>query len=100
MAQAKYKQYYQKMMAENEALFARFRQVHEQYRQNKAKHQPEFDQIGQKVTTLIRDWDKRLCSAMGKTRYAHYSHAVSEKFWNLVREEFDQIDMVGVKIEQ
>lgn len=100
MAKAKYKQYFEQMIEENQELFEQFEFIHNQYKQDPQKYQEELNQKGQPVVDIIRDWERRLCAAMGRTRYSKYSEQLSEKFWNLVRQEFDQIDMVGVKIEK
>ncbi len=99
MAQAKYKEYYQKMLAKEADLFARFRIVHDSYQQDQKKFQKEFNQVGRQVVDAVHDWERRLCSVMGRSQYASYSQTVSEKFWDLVRQDFSQIDMVGVIIE-
>jgi sugar-specific transcriptional regulator TrmB len=100
MAKAKYKRYFEQMKQENQELFAQFRSIHDQYQQDRDKHQDQFNQIGDKVVKLVRDWERKLCTVMGKGKYSKYSSKVAEKFWDLVREEFELIDMVGVKIEK
>ncbi len=100
MAQAKYKQYYQQMKEENQDLFAEFKEVHDDYEQNPDELQEQFNQQGKPVVKVIRDWERRLCRAMGKGKYSKYTQNLSEKFWDLVREEFAKIDMVGLKIEK
>lgn len=99
MAEAKYKKFYKLMREKEEKLFLEFEDAHRSYKENSKKNQLEFNRVGEKVVEVIRDWDRRLCSTMGKTMYGQYSQQVSEKFWDLARQEFDQIDMVGVKIE-
>ena len=100
MAKAKYKEYYQKMLEKEADLFSQFRQVHDKYQQDKQQHQAEFNELGKKVVRVIHDWERRLCSVMGRSQYASYSQSVSEKFWDLVRQDFELIDMVGVIIEK
>ncbi len=100
MAKAKYKQYFEEMKQKNQELFERFKTVHDQYQQDRDKHQDQFNQVGEKVVELVRDWERKLCTVMGKSKYSKYSSKVAEKFWNLVRKEFELIDMVGVKIEK
>lgn len=99
MAEAKYKKFYKLMREKEEKLFLEFEDIHQSYKENSKANQPEFNRVGEKVVEVIRDWDRKLCSTMGKTMYGQYSQQVSEKFWDLVRQDFDQIDMVGVKIE-
>jgi hypothetical protein len=100
MAQTKYREYYQKMVAENRQLFDEFLKIHDDYKLDKAANEANFHQVGQKVVDKIRDFDRRLCSAMGRGVFSTYSQKLSEKFWELARKDFDQIDMVGVKIKQ
>ena len=99
MAKAKYKQYFEQMLEENRELFDKFSAIHEQYRLNQTANQAKFNDIGQEVREVIRDWERRLCTVMGRTRYSKYSQQVSEKFWGLIRDKFSKIDMVGVKVE-
>ena len=100
MAKAKYKQYFEQMLEQEKELFENFRVVHDQYKLNQTALQEKYNVEGEKVVTVIRHWERRLCSAMGRTVYGQYAQQVSEKFWDLIREEFDQIDMIGVKIEK
>jgi len=99
MAKTKYNEYYQKMVAENRQLFDEFLKINDLFRENPEKNAVEFHQVGQKVVDKIRDFDRRLCSAMGRGVYSTYSQKLSEKFWDLARKDFDQIDMVGVKVK-
>lgn len=99
MAQTKYREYYEKMVAENRELFDDFLKVNDLFRKDSASNAEKFHQVGQKVVDKIRDFDRRLCSAMGRGVYSTYSQKLSEKFWDLARQDFDQIDMVGVKIK-
>jgi len=104
MAKAKYQIYYDKMIEENKALFTEFKEIHDDYAREREKAiqalQDEFHSVGQKVVDRIRDWDRRLCSAMGKGLYSSYSEKLSEKFWNRVRQDYPQIDLVGVRIKK
>lgn len=99
MAVAKYKQYYQNMIEQNKTVFAAFKLVHDGYSQAKVS-QDDYNKKGMKVIDTIRDWDRRLCSAMGKGAFSKYSEQLSEKFWNEVRKEFPLIDKVGVKVKK
>ncbi len=100
MSKAKYQDYFDQMIEENSELFEKFEAIHEQYKLNKQVNQDKFNDIGKEVREVIREWERKLCGAMERTRYSKYSQKVSEKFWKLIRDKFDQIDMVGVKIEQ
>jgi hypothetical protein len=94
----KYKDYYKQMIDQNKTLFDDFYKIHQQFKENKDQFRDIFNQDGQKVVDVIRDWDRRLCSAMGRGKFSVYSQQVSEKFWNLARQDFELIDLVGVKV--
>lgn len=96
----KFKDYYQQMIDQNSKLFGNFLTVHDKFAKDKFAWQDEFHAQGKKIVGVVRDWERRLCSAMGKGQYSQYSHKLSEKFWNLVRSEFALIDLVGVTIKK
>jgi len=100
MASPKFQVYYQKMIDENRQLFDRFAKLNEHYAKNPDSDTVEFHQFGQQILDVIRDYDRRLCAAMGRGVYSVYSEKLSQKFWDLVRQDFSQIDMVGVKIKK
>ena len=55
-----------------------------------------FNSVGGRVTEVVRDWDQRLCSAMGRGQYSQFTQNLSEKFWGEVRKQFPEIDKVGL----
>lgn len=99
MASPKFKVYYQKMIDEHRDLFDRFAPLNEAFAKDPSLAD-EFHRLGQEVLDVVRDYDRRLCAAMGRGVYSVYSEKLSQKFWDLVREDFSQIDMVGVKIKK
>ncbi|MCC6711524.1 MAG: hypothetical protein IT416_04220 [Candidatus Pacebacteria bacterium] len=100
MANAKYKQYFTLMEDQNKQIFADFFRVHQLFELEGAKYEEEFHQTGQKVVDIIRDWDRRLCSAMGRGAFSQYSQKLSEKFWDEARKTFPLIDRVGVRVKK
>ena len=100
MPATKYKQYYQQMIDANTQVFSEFLKIHDLFAADKAKWGTEFNRQGKTVLDIIRDWDRRLCSAMGRGQFSAYSQKLSEKFWSEVRKEFALIDLVGVTIRQ
>ncbi len=96
MAQTKYRQYYQDMVTQNQKLFTDFKVVHDQY-VAKEIDQQKYNATGMRIVDIIRDWDRRLCSAMGRGAFSKYSEQLSEKFWSEVRKEYSHIDKVGLK---
>lgn len=102
MAVAKYKQYYQQMKEQNQALWAEFAKIHQAVLDSggidrDSKLTAKFHQTGQRLVDVIRDWDRRLCSAMGRGAFSKYSEKLSEKFWAEAAKEFELIYSVGVK---
>lgn len=94
----KYKEYFQKMCAENEQVFAEFQYIHDLYKANKKANQVIFNEQGTAVRKIIEDWDRRLCGRMERGQNAAYSSRLSEKFWGEVRTRFPMIDFVGAVI--
>lgn len=95
----KYKEYFQKMCAENKGIFADFQKIHDLYKQNKKANQNAYNEQGLVIRRIIEDWDRRLCGHMEKGNNAAYSARLSEKFWGEVRTLFPLIDFVGVTIK-
>jgi hypothetical protein len=96
----KYKAYFKDMIAQNEAVFGRFKGVHNLYQKDKKTHQAVFNDEGKVVVEIIRDWEKRLCGHMEKGNNAVYSARLAEKFWSEVRLMFPLIDFVGAEIKK
>jgi len=97
MPTAKYKQYFTQMQEQNQELFDDFLRIHKLFEVDEKKHGEEFHQIGQKVVDVMRDWDRRLCSAMGRGAFSKYSEQLSEKFWGEAKKIFPLIYSVGVR---
>ncbi len=96
----KFKDYYQQMIDQNSKLFGDFLEIHDKFAKDKFTYQDQFNEQGKKVVEVIRDWERKLCTGMGKGAYSQYTHRLSDKFWELVRKEFALIDLVGVKIKK
>lgn len=100
MAKSKYQDYYKIMLSNHQELFEQFKVLNDNYANDPEKYEAEFQKVGQQVVDVIREFDRRLCSAMGRGTFSQYSQKLSEKFWSLVRSNFSQIDMVGVKVKK
>jgi hypothetical protein len=94
----KFKEYFEKMCAENKQIFDEFQFIHDLYKANKKANQVVFNEQGVIVRKIIEDWDHRLCSRMERGKNATYSARLSEKFWDEVRKRFPLIDFVGATI--
>jgi len=93
----KHELYYQKMIDENLSLFGKFQDIHDKYVLDPAAFQIKYNEIGESVVSIIRDWERRLCRESERGSYGKYSAILADKFWNLVRKDFPKIDFVGVK---
>jgi len=95
----KYKKYLNKMLEENQNLFASFEKIHQKYMKDRSTHQQKFNSIGSKVVETVRDYEARLCGHSEKGVYAKFSANLAEKFQAEVKKIFPLIDFVGVTIE-
>lgn len=95
---SKYIQLYKEMVKENKELFHKFKEVHDKYEKDEEKYQEEFNNIGEKVFEIIRDYELRLTSRAESGQYAKYSSNLAEKFWERIRKDYPQIDFVGTTV--
>ncbi|EKD80819.1 MAG: hypothetical protein ACD_40C00003G0012 [uncultured bacterium] len=95
----KFKEYFQKMCAENKVVFDNFQFIHDLYKDNKKANQVIFNEQGLVVRKIVEDWDRKLCGRMERGVNATYSARLSEKFWGEVRIRFPLIDFVGATIK-
>ena len=96
----KYKQYFNKMLADNKQVFADFRTLHDSYALAEDKWQDKFNEEGEKVLEIVREYENRLCANTERGIYNKFSSNLAEKFQAEVRKNFPMIDHVGVKVNQ
>lgn len=94
----KYRQYLKDMLAENEAVFSDFKKVHDAFAADPKTNQAEFNEKGEIVLEIIRDWEKRLCGRMEAGKNSLYSANLAEKFREQIKKLYPKIDLVGVKL--
>lgn len=92
----KFKEYFERMILKNKQIFDDFRDLHTRYSKDQNSLQEEFNQKGEIIMTIIKDWENKLCSQSEKAGYGGYTSNLSEKFWGEIRKEFPLIDFVGV----
>lgn len=95
----KFKEYYERMIENNKEAFDRFTKIHLKYSINPNENQEEFNREGEKILTIIREWENKLCNQSEKAGYASYTGRLSEKFWEEIRKNFPKIDSIGLVIE-
>ena len=96
----KYKLYFNKMLEENKQLFHDFEEIHALYDLEPDKHQEKFNQQGDKILDIIREYESRLCSHSEKGIYSKYSTNLAEKFQKLVHTRFPKIDHIGISVSK
>ncbi|OGM29983.1 hypothetical protein A2801_00495 [Candidatus Woesebacteria bacterium RIFCSPHIGHO2_01_FULL_41_10] len=94
----KYKEYFQMMLEQNETLFNEFRELHARYDADPSATQTEFNQKGEKIMQIIRDYEDKLCGRSEGSGYSAYSGNLAAKFQDEIRKDFPLIDRVGVTI--
>lgn len=96
----KYKDYVLKMLIDNEELFRRFKILHDKYELDGNKYQDEYNEFGERVLEIVRDYENRLCRDTERGKYNKFSANLAEKFQDEVRNRFPLIDNVGVKVDK
>ena len=96
----RYKEYFQKMIDENKAVFDAFRILHDKYKDAGEDMQDEFNLEGEKIMEIVREYENRLCSNTERGMYNTFSGGLAEKFQNEVRLHFPMIDHIGLKVEK
>jgi len=95
----KFKAYVQKMLDFEKDAFNKFRIIHDDYALNPNKFQTEFNIEGEKILTIVRTWENKLCMQSEKAGYGSYTTNLAEKFQEEVRKHFPEIVNIGLKVE-
>jgi sugar-specific transcriptional regulator TrmB len=96
----RYKEYFQKMLRENKDVFDSFTRLHFEYSIDQNGLQKKFNEEGEKVLEVIRDYENRLCANTERGMYNKYSTGLAEKFQTIVKSHFPLIDHVGLIPQQ
>ncbi len=96
MKGTKFQVFYDRVRVQHQALFDTFKEAHDLYVLNPVKWEQQFNAKGQPVLDLLRATERQLCAGMERGKYGAFSNKLAEKFWLLVKEEYPQIDFVGV----
>ena len=94
----KYRDYFRKMIDENSEMFEEFAKLHAKYAEDRSANQEEFNEKGEKVVEVIREWEGRLCGKTEKGDKAVFSAGLADKYWGEVKAFFPMIDFVGVEV--
>ena len=88
------------MLDENKELFDSFTRLHFEYSMDQDNMQEKFNEEGEKVLDIIRDYENRLCSNTERGMYNRYSAGLAEKFQAIIKSHFPLIDHVGLIVEK
>lgn len=93
---AKYQVFYDRVKQQNQSLFETFKEAHNLYLLDPLKWEHRFNAEGQPVLELLRATERQLCVGMERGGYGTFSSKLAEKFWQVVKKDFSQIEFVGV----
>lgn len=96
----KYKQIFQEMIKQNKTLFAEFEEVHNKYTLASKRWQREFNQKGEEVLSVIRQYENRLCRQTEGGGYGKFASNLADKFHEEVKAHFPKIDDIGLQPEE
>ncbi len=96
---SKYKQLFDEMLIKNRELFIKFKITHDLYVNDPKNNKEEFNELGQQILPIIRDYENRLCGHSEQGQFSKYSANLSDKFWAEVRKNYPRIDFVGITIK-
>ena len=88
------------MIETNREAFDKFRKIHALYGLDQDKWQEKFNQEGEKIVKLVKEWEDRLCQQSEKAGYSNYTGGLAEKFQAEIKKEFPLIDHVGLIIKR
>jgi hypothetical protein len=87
------------MVAENKEAFDRFTDAHFEYSTDEDKFQEKFNNEGEEIIKIIREWENKLCSQSEKAGFGSYTGNLAEKFQEEVRSHFPLIDHIGIVVK-
>lgn len=90
----KYKEFYTRMINQNKELFDEFSKVYDLFEQDSEKYREQFNAIGKEINVIVRRTDNKLCAQTELSQYNKFSTGLSDKFWEIVRENYPYIDKV------
>lgn len=96
----KFKEYYEKMVSDNKALFDEFKALHAKYDKDSDNYQEEFNALGERVRLVAKDYENKLCLQSEKAGYGGYTSSLSEKFQAEIKKNFPLYDHIGIIVKK
>ncbi len=88
------------MIDTNKSAFDEFKKIHALYDLDQDKWQEKFNEEGEKIIKIVKEWENKLCKQSEKAGYSNYTGSLAEKFQSEVKKEFPLIDRVGLIIKK
>ena len=88
------------MIETNREVFGEFKKIHALYDLDQDKWQEKFNQEGEKIVKIVKEWEDKLCKQSEKAGYSNYTGGLAEKFQAEVKKEFPLIDHIGLIIKR
>lgn len=95
MAEPKFKQFFDLMVAQNKQLFDDFKVTHDNFAQNPAKYKDEFNAKGRAIQDIVRIYENRLCRQSEGSGYGRFSTKLADKFQTEVKSHFPKYNLIG-----
>ncbi len=95
----KYKEYFKRMIDENQKLFEDFGQLHLKYMRDTKTYQKEFNEKGAEILDVIHKYENMLCAQSEGGGYGKYSANLADKFHQIIKINFPRIDSIGLITE-
>ena len=86
MSTPKFQKQYEEMISGNSELFAELKM------KSRKPSSPEFREVQLKMLRIIRRNEDILCKKTENTRYSSFSTGLADRFWELVRADYPEID--------
>ncbi len=96
----KYKELIRTMLSENKEIFDEFTLLHAEYGLDPDRHQEEFNHLGAKIMSLVKEYENKLCGRSENNGYGSFTGNLAEKYQNEVRKIFPLIDHVGILVKK
>lgn len=94
---AKYQELFHRMLKENEAVLADFKELHDKYVLDPDKFQDEYNKEGEQILEIIQKYERMLTSHSENSGYGKYTTSLSDKFRGAVKLIYPKLDFIGVK---
>jgi hypothetical protein len=87
MAKTKFEKQYEEMMKNYQDVFDEMKKL------STNPKSEEFKEVQRKLMRIIRKNEDALCAKMENAKYANFSTGLADKFWELIRTNYPEVDI-------